>query len=156
MKKSTIIRVASLVLVMLTVLSLAGCGPKDKVKDSVFIFIEKANALDIQGMFDNMAVETIREIRGNKSLEVFLSEKTDEEVIYAIVRKLVPFSVDDPAAFLKSLKVEYTAADIRGDFAAFYGKITYEVNGQTITKDGVVNMLRKNVSEPWRVRDFAL
>lgn len=156
MKKSRIIRILTLVLAIVLVLSLAGCGPKGKVKDTVELFIEKANALDYQGMFDLMNNETIKEIRGNKSLADFLEGKTSEEIAAAIVKQILPMDVSDPEEFLRTLSIDYDGADIRENFSSLYAKVTYESDGQTITKDAVFNMLRKNVSEPWTLRDIAL
>ena len=60
MRKSTAVKILISVMVVALALSLAGCGPKSRVKEAVELFIEKANALDYQGMFDLMATETVR------------------------------------------------------------------------------------------------
>jgi hypothetical protein len=52
--------------------------------------------------------------------------------------------------------MEYEGADIREDFSSLYCVLKYEIDGETFEKDAVFNMLRKNVSEPWTVRDIAL
>ncbi len=74
MKKYRVVNILTLVLAIVLVLSLAGCGPKGIVKDVVELFVERANALDYQGMFDIMSSESIKEIRGNKSIADFLAE----------------------------------------------------------------------------------
>lgn len=156
MKKNRVIRILTLVLAIVLVLSLAGCGPKGKVKDVVEVFVEKANALDYQGIFDLMASDAVKEIRGNKSLADFLAEKSSEEIAAAIVKQIVPMEVSDPVKFLETLTFSYEGADIREDFSSLYATVTFEMDGQTVTKNAVFNMLRKNVSEPWTLRDIAL
>lgn len=156
MKKNRVIKILTLVLAIVLVLSLAGCGPKGKVKDVVQLFVEKANALDYQGIFDLMTSDTVREIRGNKTLADFLAEKSSEEIAAAIVKQIVPMQVSDPVKFLQTLTFSYEGADIRENFSSLYAVVTYEADGQTITKDAVFNMLRKNVSEPWTLRDIAM
>ncbi|HOD93621.1 MAG TPA: hypothetical protein PLT91_07405 [Clostridia bacterium] len=156
MKKNRVVKILTLVLAIVMVLSLAGCGPKGKVRDVVELFVERANALDYQGMFDIMASDTVKEIRGNKSLSDFLAEKTSEEIAAAIIKQILPMGVSDPVKFLQTLTIDYEGADIREDFSSLYAVVTFESDGQTITKDAVFNMLRKNVSEPWTLRDIAL
>ncbi len=156
MKKNRVIRILTLVLAIVLVLSLAGCGPKGKVKDVVEVFVEKANALDYQGIFDLMASDAVKEIRGNKSLADFLAEKSSEEIAAAIVKQIVPMEVSDPVKFLETLTFSYEGADIREDFSSLYATVTFEMDGQTVSKNAVFNMLRKNVSEPWTLRDIAL
>lgn len=156
MRKSTAVKILISVMVVALALSLAGCGPKSRVKEAVELFIEKANALDYQGMFDLMAAETVREIRGNKSLADFLKEKTSAEIAEAILKHILPAPVGDAEQFLKTLAMEYEGADIREDFSSLYCVLKYEIDGETFEKDAVFNMLRKNVSEPWTVRDIAL
>ncbi|HXK73006.1 MAG TPA: hypothetical protein PLQ68_09890 [Clostridia bacterium] len=156
MKKQRIVKILTLALAIVLVLSLAGCGPKGRVKDAVEAFIEKANALDFQGMFDLMATETVREIRGNKSVEEFMADKTDEEIAAAITRQILPAQVDDPIGFLKTLAMEYNGADIREDFSSLYATVTFTINGETTSKEAVFNIVRKNVSEPWTLRGIAL
>jgi len=156
MKRNRVVKILTLVLAIVLVLSLAGCGPKGKVKDVVELFVERANALDYQGMFDIMSSESIKEIRGNKSIADFLAEKSSEEIAAAIVKQILPVSVSDPVKFLQTLTFDYEGADIREDFSSLYAVVTYESDGQTVTKDAVFNMLRKNVSEPWTLRDIAL
>ncbi|HHT95740.1 MAG TPA: hypothetical protein P5064_05125 [Clostridia bacterium] len=156
MRKNTAVKFLISVMVVVLALSLAGCGPKARVREEVELFVEKANALDYQGMFDLMAPETVREIRGNKSVADFLKEKTSAEIADAIVKQLLPAPVGDAEQFLKTLTMEYEGADIREDFSSLYCVVTYEIDGQKFEKDAVFNMLRKNVSEPWTVRDIAL
>ncbi len=156
MKKNRVIKILTLVLAIVLVLSLEGCGIKGKVKDVVQLFVEKANALDYQGIFDLMTSDTVREIRGNKTLADFLAEKSSEEIAAAIVKQIVPMQVSDPVKFLQTLTFSYEGADIRENFSSLYAVVTYEADGQTITKDAVFNMLRKNVSEPWTLRDIAM
>ncbi|MDD4543836.1 MAG: hypothetical protein PHY13_08725, partial [Clostridia bacterium] len=100
--------------------------------------------------------ETVREIRGNKSVEEFMADKTDEEIAAAITRQILPAQVDDPIGFLKTLKMEYNGADIREDFSSLYATVTFTINGETTTKEAVFNIVRKNVSEPWTLRGIAL
>ena len=86
----------------------------------------------------------------------FLAEKTSEEIAAAIIKQILPMGVSDPVKFLQTLTIDYEGADIREDFSSLYAVVTFESDGQTITKDAVFNMLRKNVSEPWTLRDIAL
>ncbi|MFA5342068.1 MAG: hypothetical protein WC332_09845, partial [Clostridia bacterium] len=139
MKKNRVIRILTLVLAIVLVLSLAGCGPKGKVKDVVEVFVEKANALDYQGIFDLMASDAVKEIRGNKSLADFLAEKSSEEIAAAIVKQIVPMEVSDPVKFLETLTFSYEGADIREDFSSLYATVTFEMDGQTVTKNAVFN-----------------
>lgn len=156
MKKNRIIKVIILILAIVSVLSLAGCGPKGKVRDVVDEFLVKANALDYQGMFDLMSNDSVKSIRGNKSLEEYMASKTDAEIAEAILRVILTTKIDDAEVFLKSIKFKYDNADIRGNFSAIFGEVTFTLNGETVKKNVIFNMNRKNVSEDWTLGSIAL
>ena len=155
MKKNRVIKVVTLILALVCVLSLVGCSPKQKLKDVVVIWIEKANVLDYQGMFDNMTPDMVREIRGNKSVEAFLAEKTEFEIADAILKNMLPKTIADPVTFLKTLEYHYINADIRDNFSTLYANVKYKIDGETIEKEAIFEFARKNVSEPWKLNKIS-
>ncbi|MCK9557701.1 MAG: hypothetical protein M0R50_06630 [Candidatus Cloacimonetes bacterium] len=156
MNKKSVIKVITIVLVLVCVLSLTGCGPKTECKDAVLAFQAAANACDVAAMLDSMSRDTVKTLRGNKSVEEYIASKTTDELLAQIVNILAASEIENPREFLETFTLDYDNTDIRDNYAALYGIVTYTQNGELVTTDTIFNLARENVSQPWKVSGIAL
>ncbi|MFA7673687.1 MAG: hypothetical protein WCY62_07525 [Clostridia bacterium] len=156
MNRKNLVKVITMVLVFVCVLSLTGCGPKTECKDAVLAFQAAANSCDVAAMLDNMSRDAVKELRGSKTTEEYIASKTTDELLTQIVNLLVASEIENAREFCETFTLEYDNADIRENYAALYGIVTYTQNGELVTVDTIFDLGRENVSEVWKVNGIAL
>lgn len=156
MNRKNLVKVITIVLVFVCVLSLTGCGPKTDCKDSVLAFQAAANEGDVAAMLDAMTRDAVKELRGSNTIAEYIASKTTDELLTQIVNYLVASEIENPREFCETFTLEYDNADIRENYAALYGIVTYTQNGELVTVDTIFDLARENVSELWKVNGIAL